>query len=85
MSDEDRGEFILSMVDRLASRLEEDPNNLDGWIRLANAYRVLGNNTQALSAYERATVLLETIGSADQRHEIVRKALTELQNQSVEE
>jgi cytochrome c-type biogenesis protein CcmH len=85
MSDENRGEFILSMVDRLASRLEEDPNDLDGWIRLANAYRVLGNNKQALSAYERATVLLETIGSADQRHEIVRKALTELQNQSVEE
>lgn len=78
MSAEDRGEFIRSMVDRLASRLEENPNDLDGWIRLANAYRVLGENPQALSAYEQAAGLLETIGASDPRRALVEKALSEL-------
>ena len=41
---------ILSMVAGLAARLEEDPNNKSGWIRLVRAYRVLGENEDAEEA-----------------------------------
>lgn len=78
MTDEDRGAFIRSMVDRLASRLEENPNDLDGWIRLANAYKVLGEQPKALSAFEQAATLLSDLAPDDPRHQTVEQALSEL-------
>jgi cytochrome c-type biogenesis protein CcmH len=78
MTAEDRGEFIRSMVNRLASRLAEDPDDLDGWLRLANAYTVLGEKAQAISAYERANHLLSTEPADDPRRRIIDEALTEL-------
>jgi len=78
MSADDRGAFIRSMVERLAARLEEDPEDLDGWLRLANAYRVLGEQPQAVTAYERASTLLSDLAPGDPRHQVVRQALTEL-------
>jgi len=44
MSPEDQQEMIRSMVQRLADRLEETPDDLAGWQRLAQAYRVLGDD-----------------------------------------
>lgn len=78
MSADDRGAFIRSMVERLAARLEENPEDLDGWLRLANAYRVLGEQPQAVTAYERASTLLSDLAPGDPRHQVVRQALTEL-------
>ena len=54
MSADDRQAMIRSMVDRLASRLEENPDDRQGWIRLAKAYEVLGETEKAKSALERA-------------------------------
>ncbi|MFC3119282.1 c-type cytochrome biogenesis protein CcmI [Jhaorihella thermophila] len=42
MTPEERQDFIRSMVQRLADSLAEQPDDLDGWLRLGNAYRVLG-------------------------------------------
>jgi cytochrome c-type biogenesis protein CcmH len=42
MSGEEQATFIRSMVNRLAARLAKEPDDLDGWLRLARAYRVLG-------------------------------------------
>lgn len=80
MSAEDRGEFIRSMVNRLASRLEEDPDDLDGWLRLANAYTVLGEKEQAISAYEHANGLLTEVPVDDPRRQIINQALSELED-----
>lgn len=78
MSDEERQAFIQSMVQRLATRLEEEPNDLDGWMRLGNAYTVLGNNAQAITAFERAEELFSLTEVADPRAQIVADALKEL-------
>lgn len=54
MTEEERGAFIRSMVDRLASRLEDEPEDLDGWLRLARAYVVLGEADKAREAFGKA-------------------------------
>jgi cytochrome c-type biogenesis protein CcmH len=57
MSEEDRGRMIRSMVDRLAARLEENPDDREGWLRLARAYEVLGEPDKARDARARAEAL----------------------------
>ena len=78
MSDEERQAFIQSMVQRLATRLEDEPSDLDGWMRLGNAYTVLGNTAQAIGAYERAEALMSEAGVPDPRSQVVTNALTGL-------
>jgi cytochrome c-type biogenesis protein CcmH len=43
-----------TMVARLARQLEENPNNLDGWLMLGRSYAVLQELPLALRAFERA-------------------------------
>ncbi len=43
-----------SMVARLARQLEENPNNLEGWLMLGRSYAVLQELPLALRAFERA-------------------------------
>lgn len=50
MSPADREKFIARMVDGLADRLKTDGRDLDGWIRLLRAYKVLGRDSDAVSA-----------------------------------
>jgi cytochrome c-type biogenesis protein CcmH len=50
MSEKDRGEMIRSMVARLADRLKEDGNDIEGWQRLLRAYMVLGERDKANAA-----------------------------------
>jgi cytochrome c-type biogenesis protein CcmH len=57
MSDGDRAAFIEGMVQRLASRLEKQPDDLQGWLRLGNAYKVLGRLPDSTKAYRRAAAL----------------------------
>ena len=38
------------MVDRLAERLKANGKDLDGWMRLARAYKVLGRDSDAEGA-----------------------------------
>jgi cytochrome c-type biogenesis protein CcmH len=54
MSPDERQAMIRSMVDRLAARLEQNPNDKDGWTRLAHAYDVLGETEKAEAARTRA-------------------------------
>ena len=54
MTAEERQAMIRSMVQRLADRLEEKPDDPEGWRRLANAYRVLGEDAKAAEAEARA-------------------------------
>jgi cytochrome c-type biogenesis protein CcmH len=54
---EQREAAIRSMVDSLAARLEQQPDDLAGWRRLANARRVLGELDAARKAAARAASL----------------------------
>jgi cytochrome c-type biogenesis protein CcmH len=60
MSPEERQAMIRSMVDRLTARLEQNPNDKDGWIRLAHAYDVLGESEKAEAARTRAAQVPES-------------------------
>jgi len=61
MSAEDRAAFIRSMVARLAERLEQEPGDFQGWLRLAQAYGVLGEAAQARDALDRAEVAIREL------------------------
>lgn len=50
----DRAQMVQAMVARLAERLEREPNDTDGWLRLGRAYAVMGEKEKAADAYERA-------------------------------
>ena len=54
MSPEERQAMIRGMVERLAARLEQNPNDKEGWVRLAHAYDVLGETDKAEAARARA-------------------------------
>lgn len=55
---EQRQQMISAMVDRLADRLRAEPNDAEGWPRLARAYRILGRGMEARGALDRAAALL---------------------------
>lgn len=46
-----------AMVAQLASRLDANPNDLEGWLRLIRAYSVLGETEKAAAALTRARTL----------------------------
>lgn len=54
LSPEDRSAMIGGMLDRLAARLEEQPNDLEGWIRLIRSRRTFGQDEAAAAAHVRA-------------------------------
>ncbi len=57
MTDEQRSQMIRTMVDRLAARLQQQPDDVDGWRRLARAYAVLGEQDKAADALSHAAQL----------------------------
>ncbi len=78
MSPEERQEFIRSMVDGLAARLEEEPADLQGWLQLARSYMMLGERDAALEALQSARLLTADLPADDPRRLTVEKGLTEL-------
>jgi cytochrome c-type biogenesis protein CcmH len=57
MTPEQRQQAIRGMVDGLAARLKDNPQDRGGWLRLANAWKVLGETANALDAYAKADAL----------------------------
>lgn len=54
----DRRPSVEEMVNRLAERLEENPNNPDGWRLLARSYAVMERYPEAVEALRRARGLV---------------------------
>ncbi|MCK6450193.1 MAG: c-type cytochrome biogenesis protein CcmI [Alphaproteobacteria bacterium] len=54
MSPEQRQQMIRGMVDGLAQRMEQQPNDVDGWLRLIRAYKVMGEDAKAADAAAKA-------------------------------
>lgn len=61
MSPAERQQAIRGMVDQLEAKMADTPNDRpearDGWLRLANARRVLGDAAKASAAYAKADAL----------------------------
>ena len=57
MSPGDRAAMIEGMVSGLAARLENEPDDLEGWTMLARSYGVLEQFDQSADAYRRAIAL----------------------------
>ena len=57
LTPEQRQQTIRTMVEGLAARLADAPQDRAGWLRLANAWKVLGENANAADAYARADTL----------------------------
>jgi cytochrome c-type biogenesis protein CcmH len=51
---------INDMVDRLAARLKDNPDDLAGWARLARAYKVQNRLDEAAAAFAKTGKLLDT-------------------------
>jgi len=56
-SDGNQEAFIRSMVDRLAARMEKNPGDLEGWLKLGRSYQVLEEYDKAARAYKKALAL----------------------------
>jgi cytochrome c-type biogenesis protein CcmH len=56
-SQEERRAMILAMVGNLAARLEQRPDDADGWARLGRSYMVLNEPQKARDAYAHAVKL----------------------------
>ena len=50
MNQADRDAMIHTMVDRLATRLKQNGDDVEGWLRLVRAYMVLGDRDRAKGA-----------------------------------
>jgi cytochrome c-type biogenesis protein CcmH len=50
MSETDRSAMIRSMVERLATRLHQNGDDVEGWLRLVRAYMVMGDADKAKAA-----------------------------------
>ncbi len=54
MTPDEQLAMIENMVGNLAARLEDNPDDVEGWRRLAQAYRVLGRDAEAAEAASKA-------------------------------
>ena len=69
MAPTDREAMIRGMVDRLAARLEETPNDVEGWIKLIRSRKILGENDAAEEALHRALDIFK--GAPQEQEKIV--------------
>lgn len=50
MAEGDRNAMVRGMVDRLATRLKQNGDDVEGWLRLVRAYLVMGERDKAMGA-----------------------------------
>jgi cytochrome c-type biogenesis protein CcmH len=75
MPESDQKAMIKSMVERLATKLAENPNDLDGWIRLMRSYQVMNEPAKAKEAMMMA---MTTFASDPTNNEKIKAAALEL-------
>jgi cytochrome c-type biogenesis protein CcmH len=70
MPPEERAKMINGMIEKLAAKLQAEPNDLEGWLRLGRAYAARDNTAKAVDAFDHAAALkpgdpgikLQTVG-----------------------
>lgn len=75
MSEAERGEMIRGMVARLAGKLKDNGDDIDGWQRLLRAYIVLGERDKARAAATDARRALAGDPAKRQRIDAIIKSL----------
>jgi cytochrome c-type biogenesis protein CcmH len=58
MTPEERQTMIRTMVEGLAERLAQQPDDVEGWLMLARSYATLGEDEKAREARARADALM---------------------------
>ena len=76
MKPADRMAMIQAMLDRLASRLDQSPRDIEGWIKLMRSRQLLG---QAEAAEQTLRLALEAFKDAPQEQERIYSAARELE------
>jgi cytochrome c-type biogenesis protein CcmH len=71
----DQQAMIKGMVERLATKMAANPNDLDGWMRLMRAYKVLNEPDKAKDAMTKALAAFSTDPSSTDK---LKAAATEL-------
>ena len=61
---EEQAEMIRGMVKGLAARLEQQPDDVEGWRMLARSYGVLGESAKAAEAAQQVALLLPSDAAA---------------------
>jgi len=62
MSAGDQQQMIRGMVESLDAKLTQDPNNLEGWLRLVRSYAVLNEKAHAVDALQRGLAVFPATG-----------------------
>jgi cytochrome c-type biogenesis protein CcmH len=75
MSDSDRNTMIRGMVERLATRLKQNGDDVEGWLRLVRAYMVMGDLDKAKGALSDAR---QAVGSDANRLQQLNEGLKNL-------
>ncbi len=69
LSLQQRAEMVEGMVSGLAQRLEQEPDDIEGWMRLIRSYAVLGREDDANAAFDAARAYFGAESAAGQRLE----------------
>ncbi|MDA9620004.1 c-type cytochrome biogenesis protein CcmI [Alphaproteobacteria bacterium] len=73
MDEGEQAELIYQMVLQLADKQTQNPDNIEGWLRLSRAYMVLGQKPDAITAMKSALT-----NAPKEQQEIIRKELDKL-------
>ncbi|WP_051608960.1 c-type cytochrome biogenesis protein CcmI [Fodinicurvata fenggangensis] len=79
MDPEEQEAYIRSMVDGLAARLQDDPRDPEGWLRLGQARLVLNQYDAAAEALEEARQQIEQLPADAPERESLQRALEALE------
>ena len=86
MTPQEREAFIRGMVDRLAGRLAENPDDAEGWVRLGRAYVVLGEAQRSREAFGRAASLfrrdLDALPADSPQRRVLQQRIEEIDGRS---
>ena len=72
LSQNEQNQFINRMIERLSSKLQEEPDNFDGWLKLAQSYLLVDKPNQADNVLISATY---AINSDEERISLIEFAL----------
>src|SRR5690242_21250988 len=75
MPETDRNAMVRGMVDRLAARLKQNGDDVEGWLRLVRSYMVMGEREKAVSARADAR---QAVGSDTERLRQLNEGLRNL-------
>jgi cytochrome c-type biogenesis protein CcmH len=75
MNSGDRSQMIRRMVESLDAKLQQNPDNFEGWVRLVRSYAVLNDKDRAADALKRGLAAFPADGGQGQQLLVLAKEL----------